>query len=136
MYFPKSLTNASVEYWYADNHYYFERTPIQKRLGYNILNTAEQNMVVILGGGTGGLVAAVQLKKKLGKLARIILIDKNPNHVYSPSFLWLMLGKRSAGQIQKPLAKLGRKGIEFVCDEIVRINVESKIVVTNQRSIS
>ena len=79
---------------------------------------------------------AVDISKKLGKLARVILIDKNPNHVYSPSFLWLMLGKRSAGQIQKPLAKLGRKGIEFVCDEIARINVESKIVVTNQRSIS
>lgn len=96
----------------------------------------EQKTVVVLGGGTGGLVTAVQLKKKMGKLTRVILIDKSPNHVYSPSFLWLMLGKRSARQIQRPLAKLGRKGIEFVCDEIVKINVESKIVVTNQRSIS
>ena len=98
--------------------------------------TTEQKTVVILGGGTGGLVTAVRLKKKVGKLARVILIDKNPNHVYSPSFLWLMLGKRSARQIQKPLAKLGRKGIEFVCDEIVKINAEAKIVVTNQQSIS
>jgi sulfide:quinone oxidoreductase len=95
---------------------------------------AEQKTVVILGGGTGGLVAAIQLKKKAGKQTRVILIDKNPNHVYSPSFLWLMLGKRSAKQIQRPLARLGRKGIEVVQDEIVRINIESKIVVTQHQS--
>jgi sulfide:quinone oxidoreductase len=96
---------------------------------------AEPKTVVILGGGTGGLVAAIELKKKAGKLARVILIDKNSNHVYSPSFLWLMLGKRSAKQIQRPLKQLGRKGIEFVHDEIVRINLESKLVVTNEKSI-
>lgn len=95
----------------------------------------EKKTVVILGGGTGGLVTAVQLKKKVGKHIRVILVDKNPNHVYSPSFLWLMVGKRSAKQIQRPLARLGRKGIEFVHDEIVKLNVEAKIVVTNERSI-
>lgn len=100
------------------------------------MTTAGRKTVVILGGGTGGLVTAIQLKKKAGKQARVILIDKNPNHVYSPSFLWLMLGKRSAKQIQRPLARLGRKGIEFVCDEVVKINAGAKIVVTNQQSIS
>ena len=94
----------------------------------------EQKTVVILGGGTGGLVAAYQLKKQSGKQTRVILIDKNPNHVYSPSFLWLMLGKRSAKQIQKPLFRLARRGIEFVKDEIVKINVENRIVVTATQS--
>lgn len=94
----------------------------------------EQKTVVILGGGTGGLVAAYQLKKQSGKQTRVILIDKNPNHVYSPSFLWLMLGKRSAKQIQKPLSRLARRGIEFVKDEIVKINVENRIVVTATQS--
>ncbi len=94
----------------------------------------EQKTVVILGGGTGGLVAAYQLKKQSGNQTRVILIDKNPNHVYSPSFLWLMLGKRSAKQIQKPLARLTRRGIEFVRDEIVRVNVENRIVLTATQS--
>lgn len=98
------------------------------------MNTAEQKTVVILGGGTGGLVTAIQLKKKADKQTRIILIDKNPNHVYSPSFLWLMLGKRSAKQIQRPLARLGRKGIEFVRDGIVEIDLESKKVVTQHQN--
>ncbi|MHB1090308.1 MAG: NAD(P)/FAD-dependent oxidoreductase [Ilumatobacteraceae bacterium] len=99
------------------------------------MNTTGQTTVVILGGGTGGLVAASKLKKKVGKKTRVILIDKNPNHIYAPSFLWLMTGRRSAKQVQRPLSRLIRKGIEFVHDEIVRINVEDKIIVTNEQSI-
>ena len=94
---------------------------------------ADPKTIVILGGGTGGLVAAIQLKKKSRKQTRVIVIDKNPNHIYSPSFLWLMLGKRSAKQIQRPLARLGRKGIEFVHDGIVEIDVEGERVVTQQQ---
>ena len=94
-----------------------------------------QKTVVILGGGTGGLVAASELKKKAGKQTRVILVDKNPDHVYAPSFLWLMLGRRSAKQIQRPLSRLTRKGIEFVKDEIVNIDLDGKKVVTQSESI-
>lgn len=105
-----------------------------RRQGSSILNMAEQKTVVILGGGTGGLVAASKLRRKAGKKARIVLIDKNPNHIYAPSFLWLMLGRRSAKQIQRPLARLARKGIEFVKDEIVSIDTGRKKVVTQRQS--
>ena len=106
----------------------------RERKGPNILNMAEQKTVVILGGGTGGLVAASKLKKKAGKKTRVILIDKNPSHIYAPSFLWLMLGKRSAKQIQRPLSRLTRKGIEFVKDEIVGIDLDDKKVATQGQS--
>ena len=33
--------------------------------------------ILILGGGIGGLVAANELRKKLGREHKIILIDKN-----------------------------------------------------------
>lgn len=103
-----------------------------ERQGSDVLNMDKNKTVVILGGGTGGLVAAIKLKKA-SKQTRVILIDKNPNHVYAPSFLWLMLGKRTAKQIQKPLARLGRNGIEFVCDEIIGIDPQSKSVKTQQQ---
>lgn len=89
-----------------------------------------QKTIVILGGGVGGLVAANELKKKTGKDARIILIDKSDKHIYAPSFLWLMLGKRRAEKIQKPLSLLKRKGIEFVHDELVKVDPENKLVKT------
>ena len=89
-----------------------------------------QKTIVILGGGTGGLVAANELKKKAGERARVILIDKNPHYIYAPSFLWLMLGDRQAEKIQKPLSLLKRKGIEVVNEEIVDIDPAVKIVKT------
>ena len=88
--------------------------------------------ILILGGGTGGLVAANELHKKLSKEHKIILIDKNDEHIYAPSFLWLMGGKRKAEKIQKSLGLLKRKGINFINDEIVKIIPEKKIVKTKK----
>ena len=92
----------------------------------------EGKVILVLGGGVGGLVAANKLRKKLSKEHKIILIDKNDKHVYSPSFLWLMLEKRNAEKIQKPLDILKRKGIVFVNEEIIKIIPEKKIVKTEK----
>ena len=48
--------------------------------------------VLVLGGGVGGLVAAVELRQRLGKEHRIILVDRTGRHVFSPSFPWLIAG--------------------------------------------
>lgn len=94
-----------------------------------------QKTIIILGGGMGGLVAANELKKKVGKSARVILIDKNQAHIYAPSFLYLMLGKRQPDKIQKPLSLLRRKGIEFINEEIIKIDPESKLVKTQNQNL-
>src|SRR3989344_9602106 len=92
--------------------------------------------ILILGGGIGGLVAANRLCKKLGKEHKIILIDENDKHVYAPSFLWVMEGKRKAEEIQKPLERLKRKGIGFVNEKVVKIEPEKNIVKTNKNDFS
>src|SRR3989344_5143331 len=89
--------------------------------------------ILILGGGIGGLVAANKLRKKLGKEHKIILIDKNDKHIYAPSFLWVMQGKRNAEKIQKPLK---RKGIDFVNEKVVKIEPEKNIVKTNKNDFN
>ncbi len=86
--------------------------------------------ILILGGGTGGLIAANKLRKKLSKEHRIILIDKNDRHVYAPSFLWVMLGKRKSEKIQRPLNLLRKKGIDFINEEVLEINPKKNIVKT------
>jgi len=58
-------------------------------------------------------VVAHELSKKAGNKAKILLIDKNKNHIFAPSFLYLMLGKRQAARIQKPLTLLEKKGVEI-----------------------
>lgn len=90
----------------------------------------EQKTIIILGGGTGGLVAANKLKEEIGKSARVILIDKNKTHIYALAFLYLMLGKRQPEKIQKPFSLLQKKGVEVVNEEIINIDTASKVVST------
>jgi len=92
--------------------------------------------ILILGGGIGGLVAANKLRKKLGKEHKIMLIDKNDKHIYAPSFLWIMEGKRNVEEIQKPLEFLKRRGISFVNEKVVKIEPEKKIVRTNKNNFN
>src|SRR3989338_2081616 len=90
--------------------------------------TGNGKTIVILGGGIGGLVAANELRRRLDKKHRIILIDRNDQHIYTPSFLWLMLGKRQAHSLQKPLHLLNRKGIDFIHQEVTGIDQEQRVV--------
>lgn len=100
-----------------------------------MLSMSSQKIIIILGGGIGGLVAANKLRKKTGKNVRIVLVDKGQAHIYAPSFLYLMLGKRQLDKIQKPLALLRRKGIEFINEEIIKIDLESKLIKTQNQSL-
>ncbi len=86
--------------------------------------------VVILGGGAGGLVAANKLRKALSRDNEIILIDKNKNHLFAPSLLWLMVGWRKIEQIQKPLSILKGKGISFINAGVDGIDFENRTVFT------
>lgn len=91
---------------------------------------------VILGGGSGGVVAANTLRKLLPREHRIVVIDKEPDHLFAPSLLWLMIGGRSAAQISRPLDRLKRKGIEFIQGEIQAIDPEKRTVRVNDNTVS
>lgn len=92
--------------------------------------------IVVLGGGTGGLVIANKLRKILGKDNEVVLVDKEKNHLFYPSLLWLMIGWRKKEQIQKPLSLLQRKGIRFINAEVLKIDFEGKVVFTSEEDIT
>lgn len=84
--------------------------------------------VVVLGGGVGGLVAARELRRRLPRPHRVVLIDREREHLFAPSLLWLLVGQRSARGIQRPLASLQRHGVEVRLGEVERIDPASKQV--------
>jgi sulfide:quinone oxidoreductase len=91
--------------------------------------------IVILGGGVGGIVAAHELRARLGARHRIVVVDRSPDHLFQPSLLWLMTGQRGAAQIRRPLERLSRRGIEFVRDEVVEIDVARRTVRTEHDAV-
>ena len=84
--------------------------------------------VLVLGGGVGGVVAATALRRRLPEPHRVMLVDREPDHLFAPSLLWLITGKRSARQITRPLDRLRRRGIEFVRGEIEHIDPSERRV--------
>ncbi len=83
---------------------------------------------LILGGGVGGLVTARELRKRADKDHRIVLIDRQPNHLFSPSLLWLITGDRKPEKIVRPLDRLKKKGIEVVQGAVTAIDPSDKSV--------
>lgn len=92
---------------------------------------ANSKTVLVLGGGVGGAVAAMELRSKLPKAHRVVLVDRAREHVFAPSFLWLMTGGRTVAAISRPMAGLASKGIEVVRGDIEHIDPVGRRVRVN-----
>ena len=78
--------------------------------------------VVVLGGGVGGVIAARELRRRLPRTHRVVLVDRERLHLFAPSLLWLMVGQREAASIQRPIERLQRKGIDVRIGDVERID--------------
>lgn len=71
--------------------------------------------IAIIGGSFGGLTAAFELKRLLGKKAEVTVLSDDDKFVFVPSLPWLSVGSRRAADITLPLKQiLERKGITFI----------------------
>lgn len=91
---------------------------------------ASTGCTVVLGGGTGGLVAARELRHRLPDDHRVVLVDRAVEHVYQPSLLWQMVGERRPSQFSRPLSRIERKGVEFRHTEVQALDLVNRVVVT------
>ena len=87
--------------------------------------------ILVLGGGIGGVVVASRLRRMLPREHRVILIEREADYVFAPSFLWLMTGLRTAKKISRPLSTLSKRGIEVVRGEIENIDPDRRAVSVN-----
>jgi sulfide:quinone oxidoreductase len=106
----------------------YERPTVRRAIARRAVGGA--GCTVVLGGGTGGLVAARELRHRLPSEHRVVLVDRTAEHVYQPSLLWQMVGKRHPSQFTRPLDRLQRKGIEFHNTEAQALDLDAKVVVT------
>ena len=89
--------------------------------------------ILVLGAGTGGIITAKELSKKVGKHAKIILFEKEEKNVFAPSLLWLMVGKRKPEQVYRKTRKIRGTGIEVVIGHIEKVNPELISVSANDK---
>jgi sulfide:quinone oxidoreductase len=92
--------------------------------------------VLILGDGTGGLVAANLLAKEARRRSvplRTVLIGNSPVHTYQPGMLFLpfrLPGYRTLADIQRPNSDFVGPDVEYRCEKVVSIEPAQRIVTT------
>ena len=87
--------------------------------------------VIVLGGGIGGLVTANELRGRLDPADRVIVVERERRHLFQPSLLWLMVGRRRRDQIERPLRELLAAGVELVEAEVRSIDPAARRVETS-----
>ncbi|MCA9812748.1 MAG: NAD(P)/FAD-dependent oxidoreductase [Nitrosarchaeum sp.] len=93
--------------------------------------------VLILGGGFGGLSAANEIRSALtSSKVEITVIDKKDWFMVGFAKLWIMNGTRTFENSIGSLQKLKEKGINFLKEEILQIDLQGKKVKTSSQTIS
>ena len=93
--------------------------------------------VLILGGGFGGLSAANEIRNSLSSSqVRITIIDKKNWFMVGFAKLWIMNGTRTFESSTGSLSSLSKKGIDFLNEEILKIDLEKRQVNTTSKTLS
>lgn len=90
--------------------------------------------IVILGGGCGGVVAATNLGRKLGADHDVILVDRRPNHIFMPAFLFVMLGARQPHDISRRLSRLQKRNVKVIQSEVIGVDpIRQEVALQNEK---
>jgi len=96
---------------------------------------SQPHRVVIIGGGFGGLYAAIALRKSG---VSVTLIDRRNFHLFQPLLYQVATGGLSPANIATPLRSILRKqkNCEVVMGEVSKIDVEAKNVVVGKSTFA
>jgi sulfide:quinone oxidoreductase len=88
----------------------------------------EKSKVVILGGGTGGIIVANVLGRKTKKQADITLVSKRDDVFYEADLPFRIFDKKSLKFMYKPVRKVVNKNVTILKEEVIGLDADKKIV--------
>jgi sulfide:quinone oxidoreductase len=86
---------------------------------------------LILGGGFGGIAAAIELRRLLGPDHKVELVDRNPAFVMGLRKLWALVDRAPLTDGSRGRGLLEHHGIEFVQAEITSIDATRRSATTS-----
>lgn len=87
--------------------------------------------ILILGSGCAGTIVANQLRKELPESEwAVTIIDRSNRHHYQPGWLFVPFGIYSLEECIQPKKEYIPRGVDFVLDEVTRVDPENRTVET------
>ena len=84
---------------------------------------------MILGGGTGGTLAANRLRRAFSSdEVEITVVDQDDRHVYQPGLLFVPFGLAHSEDIIRPRGRQLKRGIEYRTDPVDRVDLAERSV--------
>src|SRR5579864_400194 len=87
-----------------------------------------RHRIVILGGGTGGTLAANRLDRLYGEQAEILVVDRDDRHPYQPGFLFVPFGEADPRHLIRSRRAQLRPSVAFRTGEVERVDTETNRV--------
>ncbi|NAS11085.1 NAD(P)/FAD-dependent oxidoreductase [Poritiphilus flavus] len=84
--------------------------------------------ILVIGGGTGGIMVASQLKRKNKKL-QIGLIEPADTHYYQPAWTLVGAGTYDFNKTARPMADIIPSGVEWIRDKAASLDPDHNSVV-------
>jgi len=84
--------------------------------------------IVILGGGTGGTLAANRLRRAVDAEVEIVVVDQDDTHVYQPGLLFVPFGLARLDEIVRPRQQQLHHGIAYRPVAVDRVDIDSEQV--------
>ena len=91
---------------------------------------------LVLGAGIGGITVARGLRKRLPAEDRVVVVERERNHVFAPSLLWHIVGDSEPADFTRPLAALQSMGIELVSGDVSRIDPSALAVEVGTKTLT
>lgn len=92
--------------------------------------------IVILGGGFGGITAALEVRRALPREHRVMLIERRETFMMGLRKQWLLTGAGKRADGERPLAALRGKGIDVRRATVGAIDLARRVVRTDQEEIA
>ena len=87
------------------------------------------HQIVIIGGGTGGIMMAAQLQRKSKEKLDIVIIEPSKTHAYQPAWTLVGAGIMKMDQTIKKEKKFIPKDVKWIQDRVKDIDPDKNSVV-------
>jgi sulfide:quinone oxidoreductase len=91
--------------------------------------------VVIIGGGSGGMMIANRLARQLGDKVKngeveITLISNTEKHVYQPGYMFIAFNEKAPEHFIRKQQALAHRNVQVVYDDVTKIDPENQKVIS------